>query len=79
MNKQAMHWGEQDKAQAAAQGWGVFEVWDQRVLYEILRDDNSNIFLTDAAARAYVAARAAARVPDPLARRALQLVFRPGG
>lgn len=70
-----MQWTESDQAQAKAQGWGVFEIWDERVLYEILRDDNSNIFRTDQDARDYVRDRATAAYRDALAWRAWRLVF----
>lgn len=70
------NWTLQDKIQARAQGWDLFDVWDQydaKVEVVIQRDDKSGIFLTDEVARQFVATRAAAN--DPLAEKAERLVF----
>jgi hypothetical protein len=69
-----MTWTKEDSAQSIAQGWNVFEIWDGRVEFEIQKDDPSNIFISDEAARSYVRIRAAAG--DALALKATQIVFR---
>ena len=70
-------WTKQDSTAACAQGWDVFEIWDDRLLLEIQKDDVSNIFLTDEAAREFVKERASATSHrDPLCHKAWALVFR---
>ncbi|WP_155837288.1 hypothetical protein [Herminiimonas sp. CN] len=55
----------------------MFEIWDARLTLEIQRDDASNIFLTDEAARAFVKERASATsFRDALCHKAWSLVFR---
>lgn len=67
------NWSEEEAAAAQKQGWMLAEVWDgRRLSVEIARDGASNIFLTDAAARTWVATRG---VGDLLCRRANLLVF----
>ena len=53
-----MNWTEEFKNDAAKQGWTMTAFWDQakqRVESQIFKDDTSNIFTTDEAARAFVA------------------------
>ncbi|MBC7414223.1 MAG: hypothetical protein H7327_04760 [Herminiimonas sp.] len=53
------NWNTDDSTAARAQGWDVYEVVDNGHYYlEIQRDDASNIFLTDTAARDFVKALA---------------------
>jgi hypothetical protein len=68
-------WNAEQAKKARGQGWLLAEVWDGRLLLEVLRDDASNIFTTDAAARAFVLARAQAAARDELCAQALRLVF----
>lgn len=55
-----MTWTKEDSALALPQGWDVYEIWDGRLTLEIQKDDKSNIFLSDDAAREYVKRRASA-------------------
>jgi len=66
-------WTKADAKQAEPQGWDVFEIWDNRIEYEIGMLERSKIFLTDEAARAFVAARG--KAGDALALKALKIVF----
>lgn len=71
-------WTEQDKALAAPQGWNAYEIWDgRRVHLEIQKDDKSNIFLNDVAAREFVKERANRSAHRcPLCYKAWTLVFK---
>ncbi len=66
-------WTPANSTAAAAQGWQLIEVWEQRLMHEVMRHDSSNIFTTDEAARVYVRERA--RKGDPLAALAMRLIF----
>jgi hypothetical protein len=70
-------WTDQDKDDARLQGWTVAEVWDRRVQLEIFKDDVSNIFLNDEAARTFVREKAnKTSGRDALCFKAWSLVFR---
>lgn len=71
-----MEWTETLKNDAAKQGWALTAFWDQakqRIESQIFKDDVSNIFTTDEAARGYVAEQT--KRGDKLATKATQLVF----
>ncbi len=68
-------WTKQDSTAARAQGWDVFEIWDGRVQYEIQKDDQSDIFKTDEAARAFVHTRNNSD-RDALCHKAWSIVFK---
>lgn len=70
-------WTKQDSTAAAAQGWGVFEIWDtDRLQLEIQRDNDSGIFTTDEAAREFVKMKSHTdHSPDSLWARAVIAVF----
>ena len=62
----AAFWTASDSHQASQQGLGIFRCNGE---YQLQRDDDSEIFLTDDAAAAYVKGRAA--LGDELAQKAL--------
>jgi hypothetical protein len=66
-------WTNQDSTAARSQGWDVFEIWDGRLEYEIQKNDKSNIFLSDEAARLHV--KTFSNIND-LCRKAWALAFR---
>jgi hypothetical protein len=71
-----MEWTEALKNDAARQGWALTAFWDQakqRIEMQIFKDDTSNIFTTDEAARGYVAEQT--KRGDKLAVLATQSVF----
>jgi hypothetical protein len=70
-------WTPENRAAAVTQGWNVYDIWDERkerFEQEVQRDEKSNIFLNDEAARMYVYQRA--HGGDALATKAAGLVFR---
>lgn len=62
----AVIWTASDSLQASEQGWGILHCGGE---YQLQRDDDSEIFLTDVAASTYVKGRAA--LGDELAQKAL--------
>ena len=66
-------WTNQDSTLARAQGWDVFDIWDSRLTFEIQKDDQSNTFLSDEAARAFVYANSQT---NHLCRKAWTIVFK---
>ena len=71
----AQIWTKEDVELARPQGWELREFWctdKRRLEFQIFKDDKSKIFITDEAARLYVAGRASA---DALAQKALRLMF----
>ncbi len=72
-----VEWNDQDSKLAQAQGWALYPVWDpgkRREEWVVFADTPSKIFLTEEAARAFVAERA--KKGDALATKAIGISFR---
>ena len=86
---EALRWSAEQSAAARKQGWDLYEVYDplpaafqtggkavrsNKIVWHLMRDDTSNIFLTDQAAREFVK-KAGEKDPKSLAAYAVRLVF----
>ena len=70
-------WSSQDSTAARAQGWDVYEIWENGLQYEVQKNDDSTTFSTDEAARSFVRTRAAdSPQRDALCHKAWVIVFK---